>query len=46
MNGENAPHSTLVDLNTKHYRELLSDSAAAPGRISSFGLDDGRDQLR
>ena len=43
---ENAPHNILVDVNAEDQEKLLSDSAAAPARITSFGLDNGRDQLR
>ena len=42
---ENTPHNILVDLNGKNQGELLSDSAAAPAGIASFGLDNGRDEL-
>lgn len=42
---ENTSHNILVDLNGKNQGELLSDSAAAPAGVASFGLDSGRDEL-
>lgn len=43
---ENAPYNILVDVNAENQRKLLSDSATAPGPVTSLGLNNGRDEVR
>ncbi len=43
---QHAPYHVLINLKVEHPTKLLCDSAAAPARIASLGLDYGRDEFR
>ena len=41
-----SPYYVLINLDAEDKTKLLCDSAAAPARITSLGLDNGRDEFR
>ena len=44
--GQHATNHVLIELQAKNKAKLLGNPAAAPARVESLGLDNGRDQFR